>query len=229
MSTFIVQGTVTSVAALPRVNLLPPEVEEQRRFKKVQAGLGVGVVAALGVVGALWVVANGQVGSAQDDLNAQKARNASLNQEAQQYAEVPVVYAQVEAAHARLTQAMGQEIRWSYVLNDLSLLTPSKVWLTSMTVTPNDDTTPATTPAANGAQPYLLPGVGSVEFEGKAYKHNDVAAWLVALGKEKGFSQPYFTSSKVEQIGSEDSVTFTSQATITEDALSGRWTDKAGS
>lgn len=228
MSTFTVEGTATSVATLPRVNLLPPEIEEQRRFKRVQAGLGLGVVAALGVVGALWVVASGQVGSAQNDLDAQTARSATLNQQAQQYAEVPVVYAQVESARAQLAQAMGQEIRWSYVLNDLSIVTPSKVWLTSVTVTPNDNTTTATQ-SPTGTQEYLTPGIASVVFEGKAYKHNDVAAWLVALAKEKGFAQPYFTSSKVEKIGSEDSVTFSSQATITEDALSGRWTDKAGS
>ena len=228
MSTFTVQGSVTSIATLPRVNLLPPEVEEQRRFKRVQAGLGVGVLAALGVVGGLWVVANSQASSAQDDLAAQQARTASLNQQAQQYAEVPVVYAQVEAARAQLSQAMGQEIRWSYVLNDLSIITPSKVWLTSVKVTPADSTNPAVA-SGSSSQDYLVPGIGTVEFEGKAYKHNDVAAWLVALAKEKGLTQPYFTSSKEEAIGSQSAVTFKSQATITEDALSGRWTDKAGS
>ena len=34
------------------------------------------------------------------------------------------MYAQVEAAQAQLGQAMGQEVRWSYFLNDLSLDDP---------------------------------------------------------------------------------------------------------
>lgn len=219
------QRTVTAVVALPRVNLLPPEIAEQARFKRVQAGLGLGVVAALGLVGVAFVVANSQVGSAQDDLDAQVARNRTLSAQEAQYAEVPLVYAQVDASRARLAQAMGREIRWSYVLNDLSLVTPSKVWLTSMTVTASEPD-PAAAPATDS---YLQPGLGTVTFQGKGSRHNDVAAWLVALGKEPGLSQPYFTSSKVEKIGTEDSVTFTSQATITEDALSGRWTDEAGS
>ena len=57
-------------------------------------------------------------------------------------------------------------------------------------------------------------------FEGNGFAHNDVAAWLDALAKQKGLTQPYFTKSEHEEIGDETAVTFASQATITEDALS---------
>jgi len=225
MSTTTVQ-TVAQTALLPRVNLLPPEIEAGRRFKRVQAGLGVGVLAAAGVVGALVLAAGHQVTSAQNDLDAQKAQTTRLNAQVQQYAQVPLVLAQVDAAQAELTQAMGQEIRWSYFLNDLSLVTPNRVWLTSVKVTPA--TTGSTAPGTT-TQGFLQPGVGTLDVEGKGSTHNDVAAWLAALGRQKGLSQPYFTSSVKEQIGTEDSVTFSSQATITQDALSGRYTSKAGS
>ena len=67
-------------------------------------------------------------------------------------------------------------------------------------------------------------------FKGNGYTHNDVAAWLDALAKQKGLSQPYFTSStRTSRSATEDAVTFDSQATITEEALSDRYTDKAGS
>ena len=56
-----------------------------------------------------------------------------------------------------------------------------------------------------------------------------MAAWLKALASEKGLADAYFTQSTQEKIGTEDSVTFDSQAVITEDLLSGRFTDKAGS
>ena len=36
-----------------------------------------------------------------------------------------------------LQQAMGQEVLWSYVLNDLSLRIPSNVWLTGVQATEN--------------------------------------------------------------------------------------------
>jgi hypothetical protein len=68
-----------------------------------------------------------------------------------------------------------------------------------------------------------------VTFSGQGYVHNDVAAWLDALAKQRGITQPYFTTSTKTPVGSQDTVTFTSQATVTQDALSKRWTQKAGS
>jgi Tfp pilus assembly protein PilN len=227
MSTPVLQQTSTQLVTLPRVNLLPPEIEAARRFRKVQAGLGAGVAAAVVVAGALLLSANSQVHDAQGDLDTAKAKAASLKAEQAKYAEVPLVYAQVEAGQAQLSQAMGKEIRWSYFLNDLSLRTPAKVWLTAMTVAEEVDA------PAQGVTPdptaYGTPGIGTVTFSGKGYRHNDVAAWLRALGNQPGLADPYFTNSTEEKIGTEDSVTFDSQAVITEEALSGRFSDKAGS
>ncbi len=50
--------------------------------------------------------------------------------------------------------------------------------------------------------------MGRSMFEGKAIAHNDVAAWLDALAKQKGLTQPYFTKSEAELIGSETAVSF---------------------
>ena len=222
------QATTTQLAALPRVNLLPPEVAESRRLRKVQTGLAGGVALAVVVSGALALAASNQVSAAQDDLDASKAKSTQLNAEAARYADVPRVYAEVSAAEAQLSQAMGREVRWSYFLNDLSLRTPSKVWLTSMSVTETVDSSAAVV-APGTTTAYGDPGIGTVTFAGKGYQHNDVASWLRALGQQKGLANPYFSQSIKEKIDSQDSVTFTSQATITEDALSGRYTGKAGS
>ena len=223
--------TTERLATLPRVNLLPPEIEERQRFRKVQFGLGAGVLAAVAAVGVLTVLANGAVGDAQSDLDAANARQSALQSQKAQYAEVPQVYAQVEAARAQLGQAMGQEVRWSYFLNDLSLKSPGKIWLTTMTVTQDvDGATALVNPTVPGATTeYLQKGLGTVTFEGYGYGHNDVAAWLDALAKQKGLTQPYFTKSAKEEIGDESAVKFASQATITEAALSKRYTEKAGS
>jgi Tfp pilus assembly protein PilN len=221
--------TTTRLATLPRVNLLPPEIEEQQRFRRVQIGLGAGVVAALGVVGALTLMAAGQVNSAQDDLDAATTQQQVLNAKKNEFSEVPVVYARVDAAEAQLSLAMGQAVRWSFFLNDLSLNTPSKVWLTKMTVTQTAASTAAAAVPSATTQSYMEPGIGTVTFEGSAYRHNDVASWLNMLNRQKGLTQPYFTKSEEELIGSETSVRFESQATITEDALWGRYTQKAGS
>jgi Tfp pilus assembly protein PilN len=228
MSTLTARETVTRLATLPRVNLLPPEIEQQRQFKKVQLGLGLGVVAALGVVGALVLSAGAQVSDAQDELDQQTARNRTMQADAAKYADVPEVYAQVDAAKAQLTQAMGKEIRWSRFLNDLSVVTPGKVWLTNVTVAETVDPGPVAVAPPTG-QAWGTANIGTITFEGQGYTHNDVASWLKALASEKGVADAYFTKSTEQLIGTEGSVVFNSQAVITEDLLSGRFTDKAGS
>jgi Tfp pilus assembly protein PilN len=216
--------TTTRLATLPQVNLLPPEIGAQRRFRHVQAGLGGAVVASLLVAGGLFVVANSQVGKAQDDLNANKAQATQLQSKVDAFAEVPLVAAQVESARTQLGTAMGSEVRWSYFLNDLSLKMPRHVWLDSMTVT-STGAAAAVTPVGQ----YATTGIGTIVFTGKAYGHNDVAAWLNSLARQKGYTQPYFTSSTVAPLGSNDNaVTFTSSVTVTDDALSKRYTQKAG-
>jgi len=228
MSTSTAREATTLLGTLPRVNLLPPEIEERRRFKKVQAGLGVGVAVAVGVVGALVLVTNGQVSNAQSDVDTQTARGTVLQADVAKYADVPIVNAQVDAAKAQLTQAMGQEVRWSRFLNDLSIITPGKVWLTNVTVVQQDANSALAT-AAPAAGSYETPNIGTITFQGQGSTHNDVAAWLKALGTEQGLANPYFTRSTEQKIGTEDAVTFDSSAVITEDLLSGRFTDKAGS
>ncbi len=118
--------TTTLLATLPRVNLLPPEIEQARRFQ-ARAGRprrrGRRVARRGALLCSCWRIA--QVGKAQDDLDANVAQGTQLQAKVAEYAEVPLVYGQVEAAHAQLGQAMGQEVRWSYFLNDLSLKIPT--------------------------------------------------------------------------------------------------------
>jgi Tfp pilus assembly protein PilN len=220
--------TTTRLVTLPQVNLLPPEIEQERRFRRTQLGLGAAVVASLGVVGVLFLAANSQVSTAQGELADSKRQTSQLEARAAEYSQVPLVYSQVEAARAQLELAMGKEIRWSFYLNDLSLKIPNNVWLQSMTVSATELTPGSGLAAAPGA--YVLnSGNGVVNFQGWALKHNDVAAWLDSLAKQKGYNQPYFLNATVQKIGERDVVNFLSHVTITEDALSKRYVQKAGS
>ena len=223
--------TLVGSGTFPVVNLLPPEIGEHRRLRHLQMGLGGAVLASFGIVAAMFMVASGQVSSAQENLDATKAEGVSLLAQTAEYADVPSVIARVDAAKLQRAQAMAQDIRWSFYLNDLSLRIPSKVWLTSVTAAQTDPVTP--TAATGAAVTYPEPGIGTITFDGKAYTHNDVAAWLQLLAGEKGWSQAFFTNS-AEDTGlvasnGEPPVTFSSQVTITEDALSRRFEQKAGS
>jgi Tfp pilus assembly protein PilN len=118
-----------------------------------------------------------------------------------------------------LTEAMGQEVRYSGFLSDLSLSVPENVWLKSLTFTQ------APTTASVGS---TEPGVGTVTVSGVGFSHDDVAVWLESLAGQKGYTNPYFSSSTETLIGSRTVVDFESTATLTSEALSREYTTPAG-
>lgn len=223
-----VQTQIRQVAGAPsiaRVNLMPPEIEESRRFRKVQAGLGGAMVAAVAAVAALYVLGQGGVSSAQQRLDAAKAQQQTLLHQQAALQNVSQVYADVASHQAMLSTAMGQEVQWSHYLNDLALRVPDNVWLTNVAITENVDGTQTAS-----TSPLIPSGIGTVTFTGRGFTHDDVAAWLDSLAKEKGYASPYFSSSTEDQnTTGKKLVTFTSTVTLTNDALSGRFTKPAGS
>lgn len=214
--------TAVRTAAFPHVNLLPPEIAEEARFRSVRALLTLVVVGALVAIGGLYLLASSQVNAAQQSLDAAQTTQASLKAEEAKYAEVPKVYGAVAKAEGQLTLAMGQEVRYSYLLNDLGLTIPQDVWLTSLSVTQDvEGTTPVT-------GQWGTTGLGLVTFEGKALSYNDVAAWLEVLGKNPDYADPYLTSAKeADPIGDTTVLDVSSSAVLTEDALSNRYVPKA--
>ena len=209
----------TGYGTLPRVNLLPAEIGEARRFRQIQYGLFAGLAVSAGAVALLYVAAVGSVGEATTDLEAATAQNTQLQSVAAEYADVTAVYARAAAAEAMLTEAMGQEVRYSEFLSDLSLSVPENVWLRSLTFT---QAPPA--PALGATEP----GVGSLSVSGVGFSHEDVAVWLESLAGQPGYTNPSFSSSTESLIGERTVVEFTSTATLTPEALSGAYTDPAG-
>ncbi len=209
----------TGLPPLPRVNLLPPEIGERVRFRRIQYGLGGGVLAAVGLVAALFLLAAGAVTEANQEVETATATGTTLQGEKDKYRDVEAVYAQAAAAQGMVAQAMGEEIKFSTQLYDLGLTVPGNVWLT------NAAFKQAATPPGVGS---TVPGVGSVTFSGIGFKHDDVATWLDALGKQPYYSNPYFTNSTAALIGTRKTVSFSSTVTLNSTALSGDYTASAG-
>ena len=219
MSLMTETGQAVTLDSLPRVNLLPPEIAETRRFRRIQMGLGAAVVGAIGITALLYVAASSSANKAQEDLDAATAQHASLQAETAKYNDVTAVYQRAAAAQAMLTQAMGEEVRYSQLLNDLSLSVPEKVWLKNVSF--------AQTPPAPGAAG-AVPAIGTVTFSGIGFSHDDVAVWLESLASEKGYANPYFSNSTEALLGTRKTVNFTSTVSLTAAAYSGRYTKPAG-
>ena len=200
---------------------MPPEIAERAAMQQLKAGCAAAVVLTVVVVGGLYYQAHSGVSSAKKNLSAAQAEQAATQAEINSPAltQVAETYAQVAAAKIEVTEALGGEIRWSRKLDDLSLSIPSGVWLTGMTI--------ATGPSTSGA--LTANGIDTITFTGMAMNRNQVATWLESLVTEKGYADPYLSSSQEVAIGSKVLISFTSTVTVTDDALSGRYLTNSGS
>jgi Tfp pilus assembly protein PilN len=196
--------TTTTLASLPRVNLLPPEIHERRKLQQVQMGLAVAVLISVAGVGLIYVNGKGGVTSAQTQYAAAQSQQTTLNQKIQALQYVTQTQAAVGSAEAALTQATASEIHWSDYLADMTVLVPRGVWITQLslaeTVSPGSLASPADAPAVVGsvqvAGTAMSPGGGSAA-------HNGVASWLDSVVKEKGFVSPWVSMSQEQYIGSQ--------------------------
>jgi Tfp pilus assembly protein PilN len=214
-------STSTTTAAPPRVNLLPPEIAERAKVRKAQlAMVGTGL-AAVAVVGVMYTQASAKVSDATEQKEQAVAANVELRSDLAKLATVKATYAKVDAANKTLATAMKYEVEWSSFLHGLTLTIPENVWLDSMEVRMNV----VKTTSGDGA-PVLDQQLGTVTFKGKAFSHDDVASWLESLDSQKGYSDPYFTLSKLsgpDETLLRDRYEFDSTAYVNPKALSNRY------
>jgi hypothetical protein len=213
-----------SWASVPRVNLLPIEIIEARRFRQTKIMLAATVLGAVLVAsaGVLW--AQQGVNAANDELAASEFRVTSLQREQTRYAAVPLVAAQLDAANAARTRAMGADVLWYRYLNDVRDAQPANVKLDSLTLTLTSAATGV------GADVLTAPGIGTIQTAGTAAQYSQVSAWLEALNKLNGTSSSALSNAAkaADAADPTKAVTFAVGAVITSDALSHRYDKKAG-
>jgi Tfp pilus assembly protein PilN len=192
------------------INLLPPEVAQQRTRRRRVAVAIFGAIAylVLLVVGMLFW--DTKVDAARDDLDAQTDINLSLEREVAALGDSAVTQTQYQAKADLVRSALASDIDWGIFLNDLARLIPPRVWVGTF----NGSVVPQTTPGV----------VGLVTFSGTGFDFPDVSAWLRALESDQfaGITGPWVTTVSQSSIGLEEVVTFSSTAVLTTAAVTDR-------
>jgi len=192
------------------INLLPPEVAQQRTRRRRVAIAIFGAIAylVLLVVGMLFW--DTKVDAARDDLDAQTDINLSLEREVAALGDSAVTQTQYQAKADLVRSALASDIDWGIFLNDLARLVPPRVWVDTF----NGSVVPQTTPGV----------VGLVSFSGTGFDFPDVSAWLRALESDQfaGITGPWVTTVAQGLIGLEEVVTFSSTAVLTTAAVTDR-------
>jgi Tfp pilus assembly protein PilN len=198
-----------------RINLLPPEIRErQRARRRTVAVVAVGLVVLL-LLGGFYLLQLMRLSDLRDDLEAQQAQNAQLRSQIAQLQEVANLQQQLADSRELLADLLSNQVYWSGILRDISLVIPGEAWLNGLNGT-------IATPEAE-EEVAAAPGlVGSISFTGFAFDHRDVALWLSRLEDVRGFVNPWLSNSAKTLIGTTTVVNFTNSVDLSEQSLARR-------
>jgi Tfp pilus assembly protein PilN len=200
-------------APVPKVNLLPIEIVEARAFRRTQVLLAGAVVLVVAVIGVGSVVAKNQVDDAQADADAAQARVNQLQQQQTEFAAVPRIYAQVEAATAARKQAYIGDAPWYRYIRELDQALPAGVEFSNISMT-------LSTSGAAAASPLVPTAAAGLTVSGTAPDYKMVAEWMEAFDNVSGLQSVTLQSATKQ---SPTSTTFSATGVAGSRVLSGRY------
>jgi Tfp pilus assembly protein PilN len=201
----------------PSANLLPPAIITRRQVRAAKRKALIIIVGVLGAIIFAVLFTSLQQRSA-DSAKAQAQTEVdSAIVLKQKYAYVPAVYTAVTTARQELATAMGQEVQVSRLLGGLSALQPPSLSLTTL-----DASVGPGAQEAMSTDQTVIPGVGTVAFQGEAKSIDDIAAWIDRLRDSADYETPILTD---VTNSAEGVYAFTASADLSDQALSGRYVE----
>lgn len=163
---------------MKRINLLPPEQRVKASRERGRLYVIVGLLVLLVLLGAIYFqqmsVANGK----QDDLDQLTAETQAVTQQVnalRPYADIHDLRSEMTETGRALYDA---RVPWSTVLEEVSLVIPENVRLTSMSCAVPETMLPGETQSSTkNPEPTV-----DVTFAGTTYSHKDVAEFMTRLG-----------------------------------------------
>lgn len=201
-----------------RINLLPPEIEQKRRARQATTLLiGIGVAWVL-ILLVIWLVRQGELHGQEDRLAAAQADAAELQTKIGALKEFDDLDKAVKAKEASLAAVMADDVAWSRLLIELSMIIPGDSWLTSFS-----GTAAAATPPPPSAVGVTTPGYGGLSFSTVTFDFPGVAKWLTRLRELQSVQNIWVPSAAKGQIGTREVVNFSSSMDLSGAALSKRY------
>lgn len=172
------------------INLLPPEIQQRRRAKRITA-LFLLVLAVLIVFMLFTFAAISYRIYRQEKLVAQQKReNVELTTEISQLKAYEAKQTELQRMENAVNRALAGKIMWSRIMNELSMVIPSDVWLIDLT---GD-------------------GIAGVSLKGYTFDHPAVAKWMVRQKEIKELTRIGLQYSKKAEVEKQNVIEFTTTA-----------------
>jgi Tfp pilus assembly protein PilN len=192
------------------INLLPPEVAEQRGRRR-RIGMAVfGAIAYVALLGVGVLYWDSKVSAAREEVDAQLEVNQTLEGDVVSLGDAGELRSQYQDKSDLVRTALATDGDWGILLNDLARLLPPRVWVETFSGTIVAETTPGV--------------LGQVAFSGVGFDFPDVSAWLRALDSDQfnGVTGTWVSTVSESTIGEAEVVTFNSTAVLTNAAATNR-------
>lgn len=209
---------------MSRVNLLPSEIKRGQRSRQRTLLVLLGGFVVFVLIILIWVVQGFSLTGVNDEIEAQNATNASLQQAIAELQQFEDLQTRAQQKEQLLSTAYAGEVAYSSVLVDISRVIPSDTYLSSLNVTntgatgaPTGDTTSTEdTTSTSGAS-----FVGSMTFSGATLHFDSLSTWLTRLEAVEGWANPW-TSNINQDATTPGAFTSDSSVDLTSDALTQR-------
>ena len=202
------------------VNLLPRDVEKVKS-SRFSAPLVTGVIVGFLVIALLavgFVRESANVSHKRTELDAARAELALIPAPQVPDATSSTLAGQRTMRIAALQSALNGRVAWDRVLREISLVIPSDVWLSALTLQApaSAPVVPTTGSTAEPAPAPTTPTTASTDFtmNGKAFSHQGVARLLSRLALVPDLDQVTLGHSTRVQGGARGSVEFSVTAAI---------------
>jgi Tfp pilus assembly protein PilN len=172
-----------------QVNLLPPEILQGQRWRRLAAFVAVLGGLAIVVVIAFYLYQQNQLSSVDGEIETQATTNAGIQTQINEKQKFADLQSEAQEKEALVATAYSGEVSFSALLMDVSRVMPSDAYVDSLTTALNP---PAPTTAAAGTTPTQL--VGTLSGSGKALSIDTVAALLTRLGQVDGWVNPWVST-----------------------------------
>jgi len=195
-----------------QINLIPSEIAERRRARQITLMLGAAGLALIAVLALVFIVQAARLSGERGNLAEAERDNRRLQGQVTQLQGFAQLQQTLRTKEQLLGQLTANEVRWSLLLNNISLVIPSDVWLTNFSG--------SVQLAAGATTPTPTTGpVGTIQVSGSTFTHLDVARWLSRLSGVDEFLFPYLSLSSKSASETSTLVDFNSSVQLSQESL----------
>ncbi len=180
---------------MSQVNLLPPELRQRQATRRATSIVVLVGLVLLALVGLFYFLQVQRVSEAQDELEAQQARNVELEGQIAGLQEFAALQAELAAKEALLATIFENEVSWSSALLDVSRVIPDASYLTNLTGQVTAVAGVEGVPTTTGGTPETTL-IGAMTFAGVAQGTETIADWLTRLEQVQGWVNAWANSAQ---------------------------------